>query len=86
MYDKLLNMVLGTFFFDKQQFWKIVVIKNKTFNMQVWNMVAQYLFLKKKDPNAPKSELLGYMHGINRISIFMFLAGLIIFLIKMMRA
>jgi hypothetical protein len=54
--------------------------------MQVWNMVAQYLFLKKKDPNAPKSELLGYMHGINRISIFMFLAGLIIFLIKMMRA
>jgi hypothetical protein len=31
MYDKLLNMVLGTFFFHKQQFRKIVVIKNKTF-------------------------------------------------------
>ena len=54
--------------------------------MQVWNQVAQYLFLKKKDPNAPKSQLLRYMHGINRISIFLFLAGLIIFIIKMLRA
>jgi hypothetical protein len=54
--------------------------------MEVWNQVAQYLFLKKKDPNAPKSQLLGYMHGINRISIFLFLVGLIIFAIKMLRA
>lgn len=54
--------------------------------MGVWNQVAQYLFLKKKDPTLPKSEWLGYMHGINRISIFLFIAGLIILAIKLLRS
>ena len=53
--------------------------------MGVWNQVAQYLYLKKKDPNAPKSDFIKYMHGINRISIVLFLAGLIILLIKLLR-
>ncbi len=53
--------------------------------MGVWNQVAQYLYLKKKDPNAPKSDFIKYMHGINRISILLFLAGLIILLIKLLR-
>lgn len=54
--------------------------------MGVWNQVAQYLYLKKKDPNAPKSDFIKYMHGINRISILLFLAGLIILLIKLLRS
>jgi hypothetical protein len=51
--------------------------------MGVLNQIAQYLFLKKKDPNAPNSQWVTYMHGINRISIFLFLIGLIIIVIKL---
>ena len=53
--------------------------------MGVWNQVAQYLYLKKKDPNAPNSQFVKYMHGINRISIFLFLIGLIILVVKLLR-
>lgn len=53
--------------------------------MGILNQVAEYLYLKKKDPNAPKSEWLKYMHGINRISILLFLVGLIILAIKLFR-
>ena len=53
--------------------------------MGVWNQVAQYLYLKKKDPNAPNSQFVKYMHGINRICIFLFLIGLIILAIKLLR-
>ncbi len=53
--------------------------------MGILNQVAEYLYLKKKDPNAPKSEWLKYMHGINRISILLFLVGLIILTIKLLR-
>jgi len=53
--------------------------------MGVWNQVAQYLYLKKKDPDAPKTQFVKYMHGINRISILLFLAGMIILAIKLLR-
>ena len=51
--------------------------------MGIWNQVAQYLYLKKKDPDAPNTAFVKYMHGINRISIFLFLIGLIILAIKL---
>jgi hypothetical protein len=53
--------------------------------MGVWNQVAQYLYLKKKDPNAPNSQFVKYMHGINRISILLFLAGMVILIVKLIR-
>jgi hypothetical protein len=53
--------------------------------MGVWNQVAQYLYLKKKDPNTPNTQWVKYMHGINRISILLFLAGLVILAIKLLR-
>ena len=53
--------------------------------MGVWSQVAQYLYLKKKDPNAPNTKFVKYMHGINRISILLFLAGMIILVIKLLR-
>ena len=49
------------------------------------NQIAEYLYLKKKDPNAPNTQWVKYMHGINRISIFLFLFGLIILAIKILR-
>lgn len=51
--------------------------------MGVLRQIAEYLYLKKKDPNRPKDKWVGYMHGINRLSIFMFLIAIIILIIKL---
>lgn len=50
--------------------------------MSVWKQIAEYLYLKKKDPNTPKTRWINYMHAINRISILLFLIALIIIFIK----
>ena len=51
--------------------------------MGILNQIGEYLFLKKKDPNRPATQWVKYMHGINRISILLFILGLIIILIKL---
>jgi hypothetical protein len=53
--------------------------------MGVLNQIAQYLYLKKKDPNAPNTQWVKYMHGINRLSILLFLLAMIILAIKLLR-
>ncbi len=53
--------------------------------MGIWNQVAQYLYLKKKNPNTPNSQFVKYMHGINRISILLFLVAMVILAIKLIR-
>jgi len=53
--------------------------------MSVLSQIAEYLYLKKKDPSAPKSQFVKYMHGINRLSIFLFILAMIILAIKLLR-
>ncbi|MEI9958223.1 MAG: DUF6728 family protein [Ferruginibacter sp.] len=53
--------------------------------MGILNQIAEYLFLKKKDPNRPKSSYVKYMHGINRISILLFIVAMIILAVKLLR-
>lgn len=43
--------------------------------------VAGYFF-RKKDPNRPKNFNLRMMHGINKISIIMFLIALTVMIIR----
>lgn len=50
--------------------------------MGFFKQIAEYFYLKKQDENAPKSSWLKYMHGINKISIFMFLACIIFLLVR----
>jgi hypothetical protein len=50
--------------------------------MGFWRQIAEYLYIKKRDPNAPDSQWVKYMHGINRLSILLFLAALIIMLVR----
>lgn len=50
--------------------------------MGVLRQIAEYLYIKKRDPKAPRSKWIGYMHGINRISLFMFVAALIFMLVR----
>ncbi len=47
--------------------------------------IAEYLYLRKPDPDRPKTQWIKYMHGINRISILIFLLCLIILAFKLLR-
>lgn len=51
--------------------------------MGILRQIAEYLYLKKKDPNAPNSQWVKYMHGINRLSILLFLAAIIFIIVRM---
>ena len=53
--------------------------------MGVLRQLAEYLYLKKKDPDRPKEAWIGYMHNINRISILVFIICLIILAVKLLR-
>ncbi len=53
--------------------------------MGVWTQIAEYLYLRKKDPARPGSKWVGYMHGINRLSLLLFLLCLIILAYKLLR-
>lgn len=51
--------------------------------MGVLKQLAEYLYLRKPDPDRPKTRFVKYMHGINRISLLLFLLALIILFIKL---
>ena len=51
--------------------------------MSVLRQLAEYFYLRKRDPNAPHTKWMKYMHGINRISLFMFLIALVIIFLKL---
>jgi hypothetical protein len=52
--------------------------------MGVLKQISEYLYLRKPDPNRPKSQWVKYMHGINRLSILLFITALIILAIKLL--
>jgi len=45
--------------------------------------IAEYFYIKKRDPKEPNTQWMRYMHGINRISIFMFILAIIIIIIRL---
>jgi hypothetical protein len=51
--------------------------------MGILKQMAEYLYLRKPDPNRPKSDFVKYMHGINRLSLLLFIMALIILVIKL---
>ena len=53
--------------------------------MGVWRQLAEYLYIKKRDPNDQRTQWMKYMHGINRLSIFMFIIAMIILAFKLLR-
>ena len=50
--------------------------------MSIWRQLAEYLYIKKRDPNAERTQWMKYMHGMNRISVIMFVIALIITLVR----
>lgn len=53
--------------------------------MGILRQVAEYLYLKRRDPNDDRTKWMKYMHGINRLSIILFILAMIILAIKLLR-
>lgn len=53
--------------------------------MGVWRQIGEYLWLVKKDPEAPKSFFIKKMHFINRLSILLFIVAIIVMIVKMLK-
>jgi len=51
----------------------------------MWQQILTYLFIKKRNPNDPKSIDLKLMHGMNRISIIVFLIAIIVMIIRLLK-
>ncbi len=52
--------------------------------MKILNQIAEYLFLKKKDKDKPITQWMKYMHGINRLSILLFLGAMIYIVVRLL--
>jgi len=52
--------------------------------MGILKQIGEYLYIKKKDPNEKPTQWMKYMHGINRLSIFLFLIALVIIVVKLL--
>ena len=51
--------------------------------MGIWQQLAEYLYIKKRDPNEPRTQWMKYMHGMNRLSLLIFLIAIIIMIFKL---
>lgn len=54
--------------------------------MGVWKQIAEYLYIRKKDPNREDTSWIRYMHGINRISILLFLFALVVIMVRAIKS
>ncbi len=52
--------------------------------MEVWKKILGYITFRKPGPDEPTSFNLKVMHGINKVSIFMFLIALILMMVKLL--
>ncbi len=48
----------------------------------IWNQILQYLYIRKRDKSEPLNTNTKLMHGMNRISILMFLIAILILLYR----
>ncbi|MCF8449897.1 MAG: hypothetical protein K9G49_08520 [Taibaiella sp.] len=51
----------------------------------IWQQVLTYFYIRKRDPNDPKNMSIKFMHGMNRISLFMFLFAIIVMIVRLIR-
>lgn len=51
--------------------------------MGILSQIAEYLYLKKKDPKENPSQWTKYMHGINRFTLIIFILGILYLLFKL---
>ena len=61
-------------------------IVSKKNDMGILRQIGQYLYIVKKDPNDKSTQWMKYMHGINRLSILLFIFAMIVLAIKLLRS
>lgn len=49
----------------------------------MWQQILTYFYLRKRDPNAPRNTNIFLMHGMNRLSLFIFLIGIIVMIYRL---
>lgn len=50
--------------------------------MGILRQIGEYLFIVKRDPKAERTTMMKFMHGMNRISVIIFIIGLLIMLFR----
>ena len=50
--------------------------------MKFLRQIGEYLFLVKRDPNQERTGMMKAMHGMNRLSLLMFIVSLLVMLFK----
>ena len=51
----------------------------------MWQQILTYLYLRKRDPSEPRNMSIKFMHGMNRISLLMFLFAVIVMIVRLFR-
>ena len=51
----------------------------------IWQQLLTYFYIRKRDPSDPKNINIKLMHGMNRISLFMFLIAIIIMIVRLFK-
>jgi hypothetical protein len=49
----------------------------------MWKQILTYFYLRKRDANEPRDINVKMMHGMNRISLIMFLIAIIVMLVRL---
>ena len=50
--------------------------------MKFLRQIGEYLYIVKRDPNQERTGMMKAMHGMNRLSLLMFLVSLLVMLFK----
>ena len=50
--------------------------------MKFLRQIGEYLFIVKRDPNQERTGMMKAMHGMNRLSLLMFIVSLLVVLFK----
>ncbi|HRO44104.1 MAG TPA: hypothetical protein PL009_14815 [Flavipsychrobacter sp.] len=51
----------------------------------MWQQILTYFYIRKRNPNDPKNIDLKLMHGMNRISLFVFIIAIITMIVRLLR-
>ncbi|MCX6331515.1 MAG: hypothetical protein NTZ82_02650 [Bacteroidetes bacterium] len=52
--------------------------------MKFLRQIGEYLFIVKRDKNQERTKWMKYMHGMNRLSLLIFIIGLLVMLFKLL--
>gem|GEM_PF-1004682 len=50
-----------------------------------WRQILTYFYLRRRDPGEPRNLNIKFMHGMNRISLIIFLIAIIIMIVRAIR-